>query len=64
MAGDQHEVFFEVYRLGSFAKVSAIDSVTGTEISLIAPANASESTLRAAALQKLDYVLAKNARKK
>ena len=53
------EVFIEIVTVGTFAKVSAIDSETGTEVSITGPANADRSTLEAAAVQKLEYVLKK-----
>jgi hypothetical protein len=63
MAGEEgREVFFEIVTIGAYAKVSAIDSVTGTEVSIIAPAGGDEASLKAAALSKLEYVLKKNSR--
>ena len=58
---DGREVLIEIVTLGAFAKVSAIDPVTGTEVSLMGPGNATRATLEAAALAKLDYVLKKKA---
>ena len=55
------EIFIEIVTMGSFAKVSAIDSETGTEVSITGPANAERTTLEAAAVQKLEYVLKKQA---
>jgi hypothetical protein len=61
MAGDSdREVLFEIVTIGAFAKVSAIDSATGTEVSIIAPSGADEAILKDAALRKLDYMLKKN----
>ena len=61
MAADEgREVFFEIVTVGAYAKVSAIDSLTGTEVSIMGPADADEAVLKAAALRKLDYVLKKN----
>jgi len=56
---DDREIFIEIVTAGTFAKVSAIDSETGTEVSITGPANADRSTLEAAAVQKLEYVLKK-----
>jgi hypothetical protein len=53
------EIFIEIVTVGTFAKVSAIDSETGTEVSITGPANADRSILEAAAVQKLEYVLKK-----
>jgi hypothetical protein len=58
---DGREILIEIVILGGFAKVSAIDPVTGTEVSLMGPANASRASLEAAALNKLDFVLKKKA---
>ena len=55
----ESEVFFEIVTVGTFAKVSAIDSQTGLEVSITGPANADRSSLEAAALAKLDYMLKK-----
>jgi hypothetical protein len=56
------EILIEIVTIGVYAKVSAIDPVTGTEVSLTAPANADEKSLKAAARRKLDFVLKKRAR--
>ena len=56
----RREVLFEILTVGAYAKVSAIDPETGTEVCITGPASADEATLRAAALRKLDYVLKKN----
>jgi hypothetical protein len=53
------EIFIEIVVVGAYAKVSAIDSVTGTEISITGPADADRSTLEAAAVRKLQFVLNK-----
>jgi hypothetical protein len=53
------EVLIEIVTLGDYAKVMAIDSATGTEVSIIGPKNAHRAGLKAAALRKLDYVLNK-----
>lgn len=60
-AGERRDVFIEVVTLGNYAKVTAIDSATGTEISVTCPANAPRSAMEAAAVNKLEYVLKKNA---
>jgi hypothetical protein len=53
------EVLIEIITIGAYAKVAAIDSATGTEISITGPADAERSTLEAAALRKLEFVLNK-----
>ena len=60
-ASGGREVLIEIVKLGTYAKVTAIDPVTGTEVSLMGPGNATRASLEAAALAKLDYVLKKKA---
>jgi len=55
------DVIFEFYRLGNSVKVSAVDTETLTEVSVVGPATASEATLRNNALRKLEFVLARQA---
>jgi len=47
------EVYFEFTAIGTSVKVVAIDALTGTEVSVIGPANAAQSDLERLALQKL-----------
>jgi hypothetical protein len=47
------EVYFEFVAVGRHVKVSAIDAATGTEVSVIGPATASQADLQRLALQKL-----------
>ena len=53
------DIFIEIVTIGAYAKVSAIDSATGMEISVTGPADAHRSTLEAAAIRKLQFVLNK-----
>ena len=53
MPGDPREVYFEFTAIGGSVKVVAIDALTGTEVSVIGPANAAQSDLERLALQKL-----------
>jgi len=53
------EVLIEIVTIGAYAKVVAIDAATGTEISITGPADAARSTLEAAAVRKLQFVLNK-----
>ena len=46
-------VYFELTPIGASVKVVAIDAVTGTEVSIVAPAHAAQADLRRLALQKL-----------
>lgn len=50
----QHgEIYFEFTSIGRTMKVSAIDAATGTEVSVVGPATASQADLQRLALQKL-----------
>jgi hypothetical protein len=53
------EILIEIVTIGAYAKVSAIDSATGTEVSITGPADADRATLEAAAIRKLQFVLNK-----
>ena len=59
MTRQDEEVLFEFHRIGSVVKVSAVDPVTLTEVSISGPASAGEAALRQAAIKKLRYVLAR-----
>ena len=54
-----HGVYIEVTIQGNFAKVTAIDGVTGIEASIMGPATAPREALSAAAARKLRYMLEK-----
>jgi hypothetical protein len=58
--GDPRDVYFEFTAIGSTVKVVAIDAVTGTEVSVIGPANAAQSDLERLALGKLKKRLARS----
>lgn len=58
MAG--REVIFEFRPVGNIMRVAAMDTATMTEIVIQGPLNASEVTLQANALKRLEYVLKKN----
>ena len=51
------EVLIEILIVGLHAKVSAIDSATGTEVSITGPASAPRAALKAAAVKRLEFVL-------
>lgn len=51
------DYIIEFHKIGSFVKVSAIDPVTMTEVSLSVPANLSQHEAAQAAIQKLKYVI-------
>jgi len=52
-------ILIEFYPLGAYVKVSAIDPVTLTEVSIVGDPAAGEDALSRAAMRKLDYVLAR-----
>jgi len=56
----KREIFVEFVVQGAFVKVTAIDSVTGLEASIIGPAGASQRVLAEQARRKLEYVAKKN----
>lgn len=47
------EVYFEFVAIGNAVKVTAIDSLTGIEVSAVGPASAAQADLQQLALQKL-----------
>jgi hypothetical protein len=47
------EVYFEFTPVAGTVRVAAIDAATGTEVTVIGPARASEADLKRLALQKL-----------
>jgi hypothetical protein len=47
------EVYFEFIAIGHSVKVIAIHAASGTEVSVIGPANAARSDLERLAIQKL-----------
>ena len=53
------EIIIEFHQIGASVKVSAMDTVTLTEVSIVGPANAGEEVLKRNVLRKLEYVLAK-----
>jgi tRNA nucleotidyltransferase (CCA-adding enzyme) len=55
----RREVYFEFTVVGSVVKVTAIDSDTGLEVSIMGPARASQAELERIALQKLKAQLAR-----
>jgi len=51
---EEHEVYFEFVKIGNAVKVTAIDSVTAIEVSVMGPANAAQFDLKQLALRKLE----------
>ncbi|HUO91002.1 MAG TPA: hypothetical protein VMU08_17655 [Rhizomicrobium sp.] len=52
-------MYVEFLLQGGFVKATAIDPATGVEASVMGPASAPRAPLSAAAIRKLQYVLAK-----
>ena len=50
---DEREVYFEFVKLGNAVKITAVDSLTAVEVSVMGPANAAQSDLERVALRKL-----------
>jgi hypothetical protein len=57
--GEPREVYFEFIAIGHAVKVTAIDSATAVEVSVMGPATASQADLKQLALQKLKARLAR-----
>ena len=53
------EILFEFRQIGNVVKVSAIDPVSNTEVSIVGSPAAGEHVLKMAAVRKLQYVLAR-----
>jgi hypothetical protein len=58
MAGER-ETIFEFVQVGNAVKVTAVDTASGAEATIVGDPAAGESALKRLARQKLDYVLAK-----
>ncbi|ANK80098.1 DUF6898 family protein [Minwuia thermotolerans] len=56
------DVYLEYTVMDDMVRVAAIDEATGTEAILIGPVSAGRKALKQAAIQKLEYVLAKQAK--
>lgn len=60
----EEDFLLEFRRMGQYMKVIAIDAQTGTEASIMGPANTSQSELSRLAVQKLRYVLKRRQEKR
>ena len=60
---DEGSVLLEYRAVGAYVKVSAIDPVTRTEVSIVGDRSRSEAALALIAVRKLKYVLAKRDRR-
>ena len=56
------DVIIEFYHVGAYVKVSAVDTATYTEVSIVGDPACSEETLKRAAIRKLEYVLNRDRR--
>ncbi len=59
MSNPPREVIVEFVPRGNAVKVSAIDTETGTEVSIVGDPNAGRDQLSQLAVQKLTYVMGK-----
>jgi len=57
----EHGVIFEFITVGNYVKVSAVDTLTGTEVSIVGDPKRGERALRDTALRKLKMVMKKRA---
>ena len=55
------EIIFEFQRVGGYVKVSAVDTQTSAEVSIVGPPSAGQVQLERLAAQKLEYVLKRRA---
>ncbi|MDP2697856.1 hypothetical protein [Thalassospira sp.] len=55
----QREIYFEIKQIGMYLRCTAIDSLTGTEVTVAGPVVRNPEQLKRVALQKLEYVLNK-----
>ncbi len=59
---NEQGIIFEFIVIGSYVKVSAVDTRTGTEVSIVGDPKRGEQALRQIARRKLEMVLAKAAK--
>jgi len=59
MSDETDNYLVEFIQIGASVKVSAVDPVSGREVSIVGPASASRDQLSRTAVNKLKYVLAK-----
>lgn len=58
---EPREIIFEFQRVGGYVKVSAVDTQTSAEVSIVGPPSAGQVQLERLAAQKLEYVLQRRA---
>jgi len=61
MPSDGHGIIFEMVVVGRYVKVTAVDTRSGIEASIVGDPRRGEQALRNAAARKLRYVLEKKA---
>jgi len=59
MTSDGHGVIVEMIAIGRYVKVTAVDTRTGIEASIVGDPRRGERALRDAAIRKLRYVMEK-----
>ncbi len=57
--GPSH-VLFEYVSMGAYIKVCAVDEKTGTEVTIVGDARATQDELQRTALRKLQFVMSKS----
>jgi hypothetical protein len=56
------EILFEFQRVGAYVKVTALDTATSVEVSIVGAAGSADAVLKRTAVNKLLYVLRKQGR--
>ena len=51
------DIIIEFYQVGAYVKVTAVDTVTYTEVSIVGDPTRSEEALKRVAIRKLEYIL-------
>jgi hypothetical protein len=59
---DDGEFIIEFHQIGNSVKVSAVDTKTLIEVSIVAPSDSTKKHMTDTVLQKLHYVIAKRKR--
>ena len=62
MRSDEDGVIVEMIGIGRYVKVTAVDTRSGIEASIVGDPRRGERALREAAVRKLRYVMAKKAK--
>lgn len=63
MQPDEHGVIVEMIGVGRYVKVTAVDTRTGIEATIVGDPRRGERALREAAVRKLRYVMEKKERR-